>query len=201
MRITLFLKIFAGAVVLALMAYLAVVAYTKYMQSWQLRRLAVAVQSFHSNEGLYDQLLAHSADIMPAKCGVPAEASGSVSIKSISRENDVMIETASTAVTYSHVPNDEAARLLDVQPEVVRRVVSSLKLAGAAKIVLSGGEIMILSLENDTHGYLHIDQSCPNAANYAYWSQQPDNFKPENPGRFIGLKSLGRGWYYYVEQR
>jgi hypothetical protein len=108
---------------------------------------------------------------------------------------------SSNNAEFSNLSIDQVASKLNARPETVRSVVDDLGRLGAPQIIQSGDELRIVSPVNDTHGYLHIDQSCSDAANIASWSQQPDSFKPNNPGVFIGLKSLGDGWYYYVEQR
>ncbi len=95
----------------------------------------------------------------------------------------------------------ELTSRLEARPEVVRSELETLTLVGSPEIIQSGGAVHILSAENDTRGYLHIDVSCAGAVNYAFWSKQPGNFTVENPGHYVGLKSLGSGWYYYIEQR
>lgn len=201
MRSGLFFKIFAVVVVLGISVYLACVVYAKFTQSSRLKQAATAAEQFHAKEGLYGQLLANWAEIMPAKCGRSGSTPGIVFLESITRESDGGISIATNDASVSHVSSDEAARRLNAKPEAVNTVLSSLNLVGSVEIIQSGAEVKIISPENDTHGYLHIDESCPDAGTYAFWSQQPGNFKADNPGHYIGLKSLGSSWYYYMEQR
>ena len=73
MRSGLFFKISVVVVVLGISAYLACVVYAKFTQSSRLKQAATAAEQFHAKEGLYGQLLASWAEIMPAKCGPTAE--------------------------------------------------------------------------------------------------------------------------------
>jgi hypothetical protein len=95
----------------------------------------------------------------------------------------------------------ELTSRLEARPEVVRSELETLNLVGSPEIIQSGGTVQVISAANDTRGYLHIDASCAGAVNYAFWSQQPGNFTVENRGQYVGLKSLGKGWFYYIEQR
>ncbi|HEX6771668.1 MAG TPA: hypothetical protein VF126_06565 [Acidobacteriaceae bacterium] len=187
--------------VLAVSIYLAGVAYMHYAQSSHLKQAAIAVEQFHPKETLYSKLLDGWTEIVPAKCGKPTATPGGVTFESITREHDGRFSLATNDASYSKVSIDELARRLDAKPKVVRSALDTLSLVGSPEIIQSGAEVKIISAENDTHGYLHIDQSCSDAAIYASWSERPGNFTADNPGPYSGLKALGNGWYYYVEQR
>jgi hypothetical protein len=191
-----------GAVaVLGLCIYLAAVAYTKFAQSSRLREVAVAAGQFQAKEDLYRKLLESWTGIVPVKCGQPASIPGFVASKSITREHDGGFSLATNGEVYSKLSMEQLATKLDANPEAVRSVVDTLRLLESPEILQSGAEVKVISQENDTHGYLHIDQSCPDAATYASWSEHTGNFTADNPGHYIGLKNLGNGWYYYMEQR
>jgi hypothetical protein len=201
MKAGLLFKICASAAVLGFGIYLAGAAYMKYTQSSRLKQEATAVEQFHAKENLYLKLLESWTEIVPAKCGQPASTPGFVTSESITREHDGGLSLATNEGNYSKLSIEQLATRLDAKPEAVRSVVDTLGLLEAPEIVQSGAEIKVISQENDTHGYLHIDQSCPGAATYASWSKQAGNFTVDNPGHYMGLKSLGSGWYYYMEQR
>ncbi len=196
-----FFKICAVVAAVAFCVYLASVAYTKYAQSSLLKQASIAVGWFHAKEDLYQKLLNSWTEIVPAKCGRPTSAPGVVTSKSITIEHDGGLSLATNDGRYSKLSIEELATRLDANPEAVRSVVHTLRLLESPEIIQSGAEVKVISPENDTHGYLHVDQSCPNAATYAFWSEQSGNFTADNPGHYIGLKNLGSGWYYYVEQR
>jgi hypothetical protein len=196
-----FFKICVVLAALVLCVYLAGMAYTKYAQSSRLKRASVAVEQFHAKENLYLKLLESWTEIAPAKCGRPAPMPGIVTSESITREHDGGLSLATNEGSYPKLSIEQLATRLDAKSEAVRSVVETLGLLESPEILQSGAEVEVISQENDTHGYLHIDQSCPGASTYASWSEQPGNFTADNPGHYIGLKNLGNGWYYYMEQR
>jgi hypothetical protein len=193
----------ACAVVAAfgLCAYLAVVAYTKYAQSSRLKQEAAAVEKFHERESQYNKLLTSWEKLMPVKCGKSTGILGTVAFMSITRSNDGELSLETNDASYSRVSIDDLARLLGVESESVRSTLDALGLVESQEIIQSGPEAMIPFTGNDTHGYLHIDPSCSEAATISFWSKQQDNFTPNHPGPYVGLKGLGDGWYYYMEQR
>jgi hypothetical protein len=155
---------------------------------------------FSAQEDLYNKLLDGWTTIEPKKCGKPTAKLGF--FESITREHDGSLTLARSDASYSKLSMDELAKLLDAKPEVVRFAVDALSAAESPEIIQSGPAVKIISRESDTRGYLHVDQSCSYAAaTYAFWSEQPGNFTAEHPGQYVGLKSLGGGWYYYIEQR
>jgi len=186
---------------LGLFAYLTAVAYTKYAQSSRLKQEAAAVEQFHERESLYSKLLTSWTELVPGKCGKSTATPGTVGFVSITRDHEGGFSLATNDASSAKVSTDELARRLDAKPEVVRSTLDTLRLVESPEMIQSGAEVKIISPENDTHGYLHIDQSCPDAATIAFWSEQPGNFTADHPGRYTGLKSLGSGWYYYMEQR
>lgn len=194
-------KILAVSAALALCGYLAGVAYTKYAHSSRLKKASIAVEQFHAKENVYVKLLAAWTEIEPTKCGRPAGTPGFVTFESITREHDGGLSLATSEGSYTKLSIEQLATKLHTKPEAVRSVVDALRLLESPEILQSGAEVKVISQENDTHGYLHIDQSCPDAATYASWSEQAGNFTADNPGHYIGLRNLGSGWYYYMEQR
>lgn len=196
-----FIKVCAAVVVAGFCTYLVGVMYTKYTQSSRLERESVAVEQFHAKENLYSKLLNSWTEIVPAKCGNASATPGVVASESLSREHDGKFSVTTNDASYSDVSIDELAKQLDAKPEIVRSALDELDLVGSPEIIQSGAEVKVISPENNTHGYLHVDQSCAEAATIAFWSEQRGNFTADNPGHYIGLKSLGGGWYYYVEQR
>jgi hypothetical protein len=197
-------KFFKICVVIAAFVFcvhLASVAYTKYTQSSRLKEASIAVGRFQAKGDMYRKLLESWTEIVPTKCGQPASTPGFVTSESITRERDGGFSAATNGGSYSKLSIEQLAARLNAKPEVARSVADNLRLLESPEIIQSGAEVKVISQENDTHGYLHIDQSCPDAATYSSWSEQPGNFTPDNPGHYIGLKSLGSGWYYYMEQR
>lgn len=158
-------------------------------------------KSFHDHQDLYRKLLDGWTTIQPEKCGAPTSTPGFVSFESITRERDGAFSLATTHASYRNVSMNELAQRLNAQPETVRSLLNLLSLVGSPEIVQSGADLKIVSQKNDTRGYLHIDQTCSNAATIAFWSGQPGNFTADHPGQYLGLKALGGGWYYYAEQR
>jgi hypothetical protein len=201
MKVGKFFKVSAAVIALGFCVFLASVVYMKCSQSSTLREQSIAVEQFRAKENLYRELIDGWTEIAPAKCGNPTPTGGIVTFESIRREHDGGFSLATNSTSYSKVSIDELARRLDTKPEVVRSVIDTLGLVGSSEIIQSGAEVKIISPGNDTHGYLHIDQSCLDAATIAFWSEQPGNFTADHPGRYIGLEALGAGWYYYIEQR
>lgn len=194
-------RICGAVVVFGLCIYLAAAAYTKYAQSSRLKQVAFASEQFQTKEELYRKLLESWAEIVPAKCGQPTSNPGFVASESITREHDGEFSLATNGGTYSKLSIEQLAARLNATPEAVRSVVDTLRLLESPEIIQSGAEVKVISRDNDTHGYLHIDESCPDAAAFVSWSEQKGNFTADNPGHYIGLKNLGSGWYYYMEQR
>jgi hypothetical protein len=194
-------KISAVVAAVVLCVCFAIVAYTRYTQALRLKQTSIAVGNFYAKGHLYQKLLESWTEIEPAKCGQPASTPGAVSFESITREHEGGISLATNEASYSKLSIGNLATKLNAKPEAVRSVVDTLRRLESPEIIQSSAEVKVISPENDTRGYLHIDQSCPNAATYAFWSRQPDNFNADNPGHYIGLKSLRNGWYYYAEQR
>jgi len=194
-------KISSAVVAFGLCSYLAVVAYFKYAEARQLKEESSAVEQFHAKENLYRKLLDSWIELVPGKCGKSTATPGTVAFVSITRDHDGGFSLATNDAGSAKVSIDELARRLDAKPEVVSSTLDTLNLVGSPEIIQSGAEMKIISSENDTHGYLHIDQSCPDAATIAFWSEPPGNFTADHPGQYTGLKSLGSGWYYFAEQR
>jgi hypothetical protein len=195
------LRVSAAVVALGICVYLASVAYMKYAESSRRKQESIAVEGFDAKENLYSKLLDSWTEIVPVRCGKPTATPGIVTFESITIGHDGGFSLATNNASFTNVSIDELARRLDAKPEVVRSTLDTLRLVESPEIIQSGAEVKIISPENDTHGFLHIDQACSDAATIAFWSEQSGNFTADNPGPYIGLKSLGSGWYYYVEQR
>jgi hypothetical protein len=116
--------------------------------------------------------------------------------------------TANDHGTYSLEANGQYVANLDVSgiadrlkvsPRYVSSITAALASLESNEIIQSGGVLKIADPKSDTHGVLHVDSTCSEAQLLDGWSKR--DWSASNPGPYTRLRSLGGGWYYYVEQR
>jgi hypothetical protein len=197
MRLLWIFGICASVVILCL----GIVGYLKFLWPERLEHEAIAGERrFHAHPDSYRKLIDSWNSIEPQKCGKPTSP-GFVSVKSVNKSRDGSFGFGEDNSIDSGLSLSELAGHFDGKQEAVLSLVEGLDLSKSQAIIQTGAEVKIVMAENDTRGYLHIDPSCPGAATIAFWSKQSGNFTVVNPGSYVGLKSLGDGWYYYIEQR
>ena len=174
--------------------------YDQYTRAWQLKQKAVDIQRFRARESVYQTLLANWNSIVSAPCGGPDPSPGFVAFYSLTREPGEKLTVETNSGSRQNASIEQAGEMLRARPESVRAVVEALGSIDSPEVIQSGAELRIISAAYHTHGYLHVDPSCQIAKTIEFWSHRSDNFTP-GQGNYVGLESLGGGWYYFVEQR
>jgi hypothetical protein len=175
---------------------LALVIFVGQNKSWQSKYEQQATEDFYMNQNAYEGLLASWIKVYPNRCGGPAPAPGLVTDQSISTFGDGAYSLDVNGQTASKLSPAEMATRLGVPALEVSSVTESLAALKSPEIIQSGAAVKIISARNDTHGVLHVDPSCSDAASYESWSTMSGSAGP-----YQRLKALGGGWYYYVEER
>lgn len=180
----------------ALCVWIFVMLYTKYSQSWQNDQEQTAITDFSNKSELYNDSLHRWMRLFPAKCGVPDPTPGFVTFQSITVVSHGVYSLDINGQSSTNLDVNELARRLGASPRDVGSLVELLSAVSSNEVIQSGAEFKIISPRNDTHGILHIDSTCPDAATYSSLSRSTND-----RGRYVRLRSLGNGWYYYAEQR
>ncbi len=163
--------------------------------AWQVRMEKEATADFYKNQARYNELLREWLVFNPNRCGGKAPAPGLISDKSISANGSAYAIDVDGQATANLTPGQIATRL-GLPAADVTAVTDEMKRLGTPEVLQSGPAVKIISSQNDTHGILHIDETCSESASYVAWSESHEPIGP-----YVRLKALGHGWYYYVENR
>jgi len=166
-----------------------------YGNAWESKLEKDVTGSFYSNQSGYGNLLRSWEALYPNRCGAPAPAPGLVSEQAIiSQESTYSVDI--NGQSEAGLTPAQVATRLGVSADKVGAVTDKLRDLKSKEIIQSGAAVKIISPQSDTHGILHVDETCSDNVAYMAWGKS----SPQT-GPYRRLKALGQGWYYYVEER
>ena len=164
---------------------------------WQVEQEKVAFASFAEQRNSYETLLSRWQKLFPEKCGKPAAVQGFATTEGITSSPGSRFSLDVDGKYHPDLSLVGLSKQLGAPIEDVLALVDNLRDVKSHEIRQSAATVFVVSPINDTHGILHIDPTCPGSSQFEYDSKR----EWSDLGHFNEVRSLGNGWFYYVEQR